>query len=296
MMAALMPESIPLLFQNTGREHEETLIFLVRLEEALQRPITWLELRAPKRKGAPPREFQYEIVNFKTASRKGEPFRIMLESLRDYRATKGVGPIAPWARQRICTAYLKHRTQENYLRNGLKVDSYDSFIGLRADEPDRVSAIMARETQTKGYRCPLHAVGITKPHVLEFWGWQSFDLRLNDYQGNCTACFLKDQADIARSLGEPGTDPDWWIEMEGLFPDFGGRNFPGYEQLAAERDPRLAIEKVLRADENAVPENTFRLQERRFKLVVKQEARRIKEGSAHFSCSCEQTVALAEEE
>jgi len=302
MMAALLDDNVRLCFQNTGREHPNTLIFLDKLEAALGREIVWLEWRPPPKKGDPPRMFGFEQVDFCTASRNGEPFRGMLEALRDYRATKGEAPVSPWARSRICTAYLKHRVMAKWIESIAVsavqspdlgyVDSYDWFVGLRKDEPDRVFKLKERETQSKQYRCPLSDAGITKPDVLSFWRRQSFNLELEDHQGNCTACFLKDQSDLARVLAEPETDADWWEAIGEDFGDFGGQRFPGYPQLRKEHGPRIAIESALRA--GTAPINDGTLDARRFRLVMLQEKRRLAGERESFSCACEQTIAIAD--
>jgi 3'-phosphoadenosine 5'-phosphosulfate sulfotransferase (PAPS reductase)/FAD synthetase len=292
-MGHLLDPRVLLNFQNTGREHPKTLDYLDELAHFFRRPITWLEFRPPRIKGAPPKDFEFAVVNYKTADRSGGPFRAMLEAVRDYRATKGLGPIAPWARSRICTAYLKHRVMDNYIRS-LGIETYDSFIGLRRDEPDRVYRLKDRETANRGYRVPLFKAGITKPQVLAFWKAQSFDLQLEDYQGNCTACFLKDQSDIARVLGEPETDAAYWEAMERDFPKFGGQNFPGYVQLRKEGPVRKAMEVALRA--SAEPVNDGTLDPKRFRLVLLQEKRRLKGERDAFSCACEQSIAISDDE
>jgi hypothetical protein len=193
---------------------------------------------------------------------------------------------------RICTAYMKQRTQEAYIRS-LGIDSFDSFVGLRADEPERVHRIRARDTQDKIFRCPLFDSGINEKDVRTFWSEQEFDLQLEAYQGNCTACFLKDQSDLSRVLGENETEASWWIELEDSFPGFGGQRFPGFRQLHLERGSRLSIEASLRADVQPVSDGT--LDPRRFHLVVLQEKRRLAGERTTFSCNCEAADAIDEE-
>lgn len=291
MMAALMDDSSRLIFQNTSREHPKTYEFLERLEDALRRPIVWLEYRSPTHKAAPPVAANFAVVTPATACKDGSLFRQLLEDLRDYRAAKGEGAIAPWARSRICTAYLKHRVQERYLRS-IGVETYDALLGLRADEPERVHTIQARDTHARTYRCPLFDAGIVKPDVLAFWREQSFDLELQDRQGNCTGCFLKDESDLARVMVEPESDVQWWEDMTRDFSGFGGQRFKGYAALAAEFPIRIKIENALRAGEP--PVNDGSLPPHRFKLVQRQEERRYKGELASFSCACESTVALAD--
>lgn len=223
MLAGLLDPRVVLMYQNTGREHDRTLEFLHHLEEGLGRPIVWMEFRKPKKKGAPPREFRFEIVNYKTAARKGEPFDDLLEALTDHRDTKGLPPITPWARQRLCTAYLKHKTGERYIAS-LGIKEYDTFVGLRHDEPDRVHKLKGRDTQAKVFRCGLFDAKITKPDVLEFWAGQSFNLEIEEIEGNCTGCLSADTEIVTAEGLKPigplvGTSPELLIPK--VDPNFG---------------------------------------------------------------------------
>lgn len=49
-MAALCDSSVLFSFQNTGKEHPRTYLFLERLADALGRDLTWLEYRPPPRR------------------------------------------------------------------------------------------------------------------------------------------------------------------------------------------------------------------------------------------------------
>lgn len=292
VMAALLDDRAVLTFENTGREGEGTYTFLERLADALGREIVWLEYRPPPL-GDRPCNATFEIVTPKTADRTGKPFRELLAALASFRALLGKGPIAPWARSRLCTAYLKEKTQRKYI-DALGWKKWDTCLGLRADEPDRVGRL--RSTKAENKIAPLAMVGMTKVDVNEFWRRQSFDLELSDYQGNCTACFLKDQTDLSRALREPGTDPEWWIEMEKTYPQFGGRRFPSYKTLFNETPHRLAIESALKT--GTAPVNTG-LDPHRFKLVVIQERKRLAGEVPTFSCACEgsgELAAMEEEE
>lgn len=292
LLAALSDRRCKLFYENTGRENERTLEFVDLLGKHLNRQITWLEFRPPNVKGSPPKEFGFAIVDFATAARKGEPFSEMMEAINAYRDSKGNPPIAPWARGRICTTHLKHRVLDHYLTS-IGVYGHERLLGLRADEPERVARLSGQETKEKTLRSPLHEAGIRKVDVLEFWSEQEFDLDLPEYEGNCDGCFLKDEADVSRAIGDVPERLAWWKGMEDRWPRFGGEKRKSYAQLAYELITRKRIESAFSRGEN--PENDFRLEPKRFKLVVAQERRRFENGPSRVSCACESSFGGDEE-
>lgn len=299
VMAALLDDSVQLLFENTGREHPGTYDFLRELDRALGGRLIWLEYVKPKTKGAAPKEATFRRVSYETADRSGGPFQSFMETLTEYRAIqKDLPPTAPWPGARLCTAQMKHKTGERYIAS-LGVNTYTMYVGLRADEPERVLSLKKQETQARDFMCPLADAGLTKADVLRFWQQQNFDLRIAEYQGNCDGCFLKDQADLSRALGEM-PDPEFWFFMETAYPRFGGVTFAGYKQLHNEYRTRLAVESCLREalargldkkQAEYVVKPLFKPDifktERRFLNVIRQEYRRCVEGAKAVSCSCE---------
>lgn len=289
-MLACLAQGATLCFQNTGLEHPLTLDFIKEFEDATGRNVTWLEFRPPAEKGAALKYARFEVVNYKTASRDGFPFLSMMESYADYRAAKGEPALAPWARARFCSSYLKIRTQTSWER-ATGFEPVRRLVGLRADEPERVYRL------TASFRAPLYEFGVTKQDVNDFWASQSFDLLAQDYQGNCTGCFLKDQSDLARVLAGPDAHASVWEHLEASYGDFGGQRFAGYRRLREEASLRQSIESALRA--GRAPHNDGSMDEARFKLVVIQERKRLAGQKPSFSCNCEgaETIAkLAEDE
>ena len=285
-MATLLSSDVVLSFQNTGREHAATYRFLERLEQHLGRPIVWLEWRSPA-PGCAPVEASFEVVTAKTANRTGKPFEDMLRCLAAYRRIlKGLGPIAPWSMQRLCTSYLKIRTQRKYVE-ALGWDAYDEFVGLRADEPKRIVQARARETQRRGGQLPLADAGIVKQDVIRYWAGQPFDLDLEEPFGNCDGCFLKDEADLSRIMAHPDTDFAWWERMQREYQGFGGNDKTPYSTLRAEAPLRLEIERRRRGSEPVLVQLPSGMTRRRFKLIVRQEVKRIANGATPFSCNCE---------
>lgn len=295
LMAALMNGGL-LSFQNTGRETERTLEFLGELADGIERPIMWLEFRPPPMKGDRPCKSRYEVVTFNNADRTGAPFEMLMETLNAFRATKGKGPIAPWWKSRICTTYMKTRTGRNYVtKQGWK--PWNEFVGLRADEPDRVEKLRKGVPKYIGRYAPLFDAGITKADVDAFWEEQDFKLGQDPVMTNCTGCFLKDQADLSRCLAEPETDWEWWARMEEKWPGWGGKNFAGYRRLRSEAAARKRIEAALSRGEKPAGDADIP-DAYRFKLVVIQEKKRLAGQTKPFSCGCEgsDTMALFDEE
>lgn len=279
MMLRYTPDGALPCFQNTGKEHWKTLAFIARVEEDLGRPVIRLEWRAPSR-GLPPSKATFEVVTHDKLSRKGEPFRDLLSSIAAYRLTvKGLGPIAPWARSRICTAYMKIRTQQAYVRSLGWTDS-TVYVGLRADEPERVAKMRARNAERDtDERAPLSDAGVTKADVIRWWSKKPYDLDLPEHLGNCTGCFLKDEADLATALLDPETDAQWWLDIESEYaPMRRGRT--SYADVLAEAPARMMIRSALR--EGVKPFSS--LPPRRHALIVKQEKSR---AGYSFSCHCE---------
>lgn len=288
MMSALAPDDVVLLFENTGRENERTLEFVQRVGDALKREVVWLEWRPPPRRGDPPRMFSFERVDFRTACRHGEPFEGWMEAINAYRREKGEPYIVPHSMGRGCTAFLKVKVMKAYVRSVLGADAYDTWVGLRADEPDRVHRLTREQSANRRFVTPLHEAGITKRDVLEFWSSQDFDLELPEYGGNCDGCFLKDQADRSRALGQDLEATAWWQGMQDAWAGFGGAKQPPYSALAAELPLRLKIESTLR--EGRDPVNDGSVTATRFRLVVMQERRRIRSGATPFVCACENAL------
>lgn len=292
MMAALLDWRTVLAFENTGRESNRTYEYLGELADGLQREIVWMEYRPPRKKGDRPCKSRFQVVSPDRADRTGAPFEMLMEALNAFRAAKGKGPIAPWWKSRICTTYMKTRTARNYvIARGWT--TWNEFVGLRADEPDRVRKLRVGVPKRIGRYAPLFDAGITKEDVREFWDAQSFKLGLDPIMGNCTGCFLKDQADLSRALAQPETDAEWWAKQESRWPGWGGQNFAGYRRLASEAEPRLAIERALRAGETPVSDGGIP-DARRFHLVVIQEKKRLARQVMPFSCGCEGSQAMAE--
>lgn len=186
-------------FANTGKESEATLQFVQECSNRWGIPVVWLEYIHDKPK--------FKIVTFETAARKGEPFEALL-SAQNY---------LPNPVKRICTAELKIKTIRRFVRSMEVKGHFDTYLGLRYDEPDRVAKKKASNATGKVpefYKMPLHEMRITVKDRDHFWANQPFDLKISSYSDNCDLCFMKGKWNIIWSIRENPGLADWWIEQE----------------------------------------------------------------------------------
>jgi hypothetical protein len=189
------------LFANTGQENEETLRFVQRCDEAFGLNVVWIEADIDLDDRA---NSSFRVVDYWSASRKGEPFEKVIQAY-------GI-PNPDWLH---CTRELKTRPMKKYLRSiGWKSGTYDTAIGIRADEIDRM------DPKAKDFRLwyPLiEAVEMTKPRINWFWKDQPFRLRLKGYEGNCATCWKKSTRKLLTIMQEHPEEFDFNERMERLY-------------------------------------------------------------------------------
>jgi 3'-phosphoadenosine 5'-phosphosulfate sulfotransferase (PAPS reductase)/FAD synthetase len=151
-----LPNEAKVVFCNTGKEEEATYKFISDCQTKWNVPITWLEYEVIDG------EHAVKIVNFDNAARNGEPFDALIKRWE---------PTLPNGRARYCSDYLKTRTTHRYLKSiGWK--EWESFIGIRADEPRRVAKFRADPHPKGKYETvflPLAQVGVSSKEVGNFW-------------------------------------------------------------------------------------------------------------------------------
>jgi hypothetical protein len=172
---------ILITFANTGCEHEETLRFVDAVDRHFaDGKVVWIEAVIGG-EGVGPRA---KVVDYKTASRNGEPFEAAIQKHGIF------NPALP-----NCTGRLKVEPMQAYLRSvGWMSREYDTAIGIRADEIDR------RNKQHKERRLvyPLIDEGYTKRDVNRFMSQFDWDLKLpGEHYGNCVWCWKKSLRKLA---------------------------------------------------------------------------------------------------
>ena len=229
-----LPPYAIVCFANTGKEEEATLKFVHDCSVNWNVPIVWLEYRDA--------EIKSVVVNYKTASRNGEPFEALIRK-------RG---IVPNPRNKSCTAELKIRAVSRYVKS-LGWTEWQSFVGIRADEMHRAIRLRGDSKGEKPF-CPLAKDSITKEIVGEFWRNQSFDLELPNINGvtplgNCDLCYLKAEGKIKSIIEMNPEKAIWWAKMEQLAYEISGPGTgalfridrPSYSQLIKNNASQLSF-------------------------------------------------------
>jgi hypothetical protein len=202
---------IVVLFANTGLEHPATLNFVRDCDINWGFNVVWLEAVVHSEDGI---GNTHKIVTYETASRNGEPFAATI-------AKYGI----PNATSPKCTDNLKLAPMASYVRS-LDWGKYETAIGIRADEIDRMSS--RQHKQRLIY--PLIDANITKSQVNAIMAKQSWDLKLpGDHYGNCVACWKKsDRKLLTVAAGSPQSFA-FFSEMESKY---GAVRVDGYRATA----------------------------------------------------------------
>lgn len=205
---------VHVLFANTGKEREETLQFVHDCERHWGARVRWLEWDAASK---------YREVTFETASRDVRPFAELIAKRR----------VPPNPVARYCTQELKIRVMRDWmLAHGYQ--AWTMVVGLRADEPRRVSRMRASEGKERwDVAMPLADAGITNRDVVAFWQAQPFDLQLQPWEGNCDLCFLKSTGKKQRIIEDKPALAAWWAEQEARTGQPFRRDVPSYAAMSA---------------------------------------------------------------
>lgn len=162
------------IFANTGQECEETLQFVDKCDKAFGLNLVWVEAVVNPQHG---KGITHKVVDFITASRRGEPFEAHI-------AKSGI----PNANKPQCSDRLKAYPIEHYKKvHGLK--GVRHCIGIRKDEERRKSAWGVKNYNLIYPLCDWFETD--KQDVNDFWDEMPFTLELEEHQGNCATCWKK---------------------------------------------------------------------------------------------------------
>lgn len=206
-------DEIVTLFANTGQENEETLRFVQQCDEAFGLNVVWVEAVVQEgRVGT-----RHRVVDFDSASRHGDPFESVIKK---YGIPNQAYP--------HCTRELKLAPMLSYIASlGWEKGSYETAVGIRADEIDRIAA----DANQRRLIYPLISdIEMTKPRINAWWQKQPFRLQLKGYQGNCKWCWKKSLRKHLTLLNE---HPGWYDFPERMEEKHGlaGHNVDGNRRV-----------------------------------------------------------------
>lgn len=219
-----LPADVIPIFANTGKEDKKTLVFVRDCSERIA-PITWLEYAGKDSDG----KKLHRVVDFDSASREGEPFWLVMQD-------RGM---TPNTMTRFCSSELKVRTVHRYLRS-IGWTEWTSCVGLRADEPRRVSKMRGNpspETKNEVVVLPLANAGVGKRDVLAWWASQGWGLDLpiapdgDTWHGNCDLCFLKSHGKKRSLVKQEPQRAIWWAKAEETFGSRFRIDQPSYADM-----------------------------------------------------------------
>lgn len=146
MLLRMLEEGMPvdlILFCDTGLEFEGMYRHLDRLEAYIGRPITRLKS-----------QYTYEYLMLEHIPKRKNP------ALLDKKGFSWAGPHNRW-----CTAMLKTRVVDKYLKDLSKEYTVEQYIGIAADESHRI----------RDFNYPLVDWGMTESDCLAYCKERGFD-------------------------------------------------------------------------------------------------------------------------
>lgn len=204
-------------FANTGKENEETLEFVQKCSEYFGFNVVWIEAVVSDTYNV---GIRHKIVDFKTASRNGEPFEAFIKK---YGIPNTGAP--------ACSSKLKKEAINSY-RKSVGWNKELTAIGIRIDEIDRMSP--DKEKQRLIYPL-ISMIKTTKYDVNNFWKNMPFDLGLKSYQGNCDCCWKKSFRNLMTIAVENPEKYDWWREMEKKYENYVPKGSLDNEKLKGKK-------------------------------------------------------------
>tara|TARA_R110000796_G_scaffold144294_1_gene261024 strand:+ start:157 stop:1476 length:1320 start_codon:yes stop_codon:yes gene_type:complete len=158
-------------------------------------------------KTAPAAPTPFKVVDYKTASRSGEPFNALIEERK----------FAPNSMARFCTSDLKVLPAKEYMiRSGYT--EWAAVVGFRADENRRVNNL--KDVDIWETLTPLHTAGVIEQDINLWWSENDFDLNVHSSLSNCDGCFLKGEKSRAFLAKYYPDRAKWWADIEST-----GRHF-----------------------------------------------------------------------
>lgn len=185
-------DNVDIIYMDTGFEHPSTYDFIRDCAKWLKSSITFLrgDFSTPLGVGV-----GYNVVDVDSVGCDGKPFSEMM-------AKYGT----PYIGGMFCTDRMKLTPFKKYCDDKYGKGNYETWLGIRADEPKRLSP-------KKGIRYLAEISDFEKEDVLSWWDAQDFDLQIPEQLGNCVFCPKKSNLKLAAAQRDEPELYIKWLEM-----------------------------------------------------------------------------------
>ena len=199
-------ENVDFIYMDTGAEHQKTYDFIRNVNREFGLDLVCLrgDFNQPLGKG-----HQYHIVDIENIKPDLEPYRTMVNKYGTPSAASG------W-----CTSRMKEETHDKYCDDNYGKGNYQTWIGIRADEPKRLGGV----GKSDSLRYMSEVTDAEKYDVLKFWSKMPFDLDIDEWLGNCVFCFKKSNLKLAAAQRDEPELYIKWLEMVEAAPDRNKRD------------------------------------------------------------------------
>ena len=199
-------DNVDFIYMDTGAEHSKTYEFIRNVNREFGLDLVCLrgDFNQPLGKG-----HQYDIIDIENIKPDLEPYRAMVNKYGTPTVASG------W-----CTSRMKEETHDKYCNDVYGKGNYETWIGIRADEPKRLGGVGKK----KSLRYMAEVTDAEKQDVLNYWSKMPFDLNIDEWLGNCVFCFKKSNLKLAAAQRDEPELYIKWLEMVQSAPDRNKRD------------------------------------------------------------------------
>ncbi len=194
-------DNVDFIFMDTGAEHPKTYEFIRKVNKHFDLNLTCLrgDFNQPLGKG-----HSYKIVSINDICADLKPYKNMVDKYGTPTVASG------W-----CTSRMKEETHDKYCNDKYGKGNYQTWIGIRADEPRRLGGIGKKET----LKYMAEITDAEKQDILNYWSKMPFDLGIDEWLGNCVFCFKKSNLKLAAAQRDEPELYMQWLDMVEAAPD-----------------------------------------------------------------------------
>ena len=189
LMKEMYGDDVDFVYMDTGAEHAKTYEFIRNCNKHLDLDLTCLRTDFSSPLGA---GNSYHVVPIDEIGQDLKPFSEMM-------AKYGT----PYIGGMFCTDRMKLVPYTKYCNDKYGKGNYETWLGIRADEPKRLSV-------KKNIRYLAEISDFDKQDVLDFWKGMLFDLDIEEWNGNCVFCPKKSDLKLAAAERD---NPEAYIEF-----------------------------------------------------------------------------------